>query len=204
VITSADDLAAMWRAAFPKYHHGRPGVINLRDRHERAAVIGLLSAGAKIREALPELVVKLFTVEPDGHRFSDAAFCATGDHNVKQLWLKLEFLFALVEHDRATQHDRGDARAAKGWAQILACLESKVPRHAFHTWLMPLVQITDTGSLIEVAKPGDSRVFAEWVTKHHGDVIRAVVQEVRPGARVEIIDIDAIVDAHDHLERHSS
>lgn len=82
------------------------------------------------------------------------------------------------------------------WDTILLRIETRVTRHAFNTWFKPLVQVTDTGSVIEVAKPGASRVFADWIHKHHADVLRAAVEEVRPGARVDVIDIDELDRKH--------
>ena len=81
------------------------------------------------------------------------------------------------------------------WQQILQRLETKVNRHTFHTWFRPLVMVTDTGPLIEVTKQGpQSGLFAAWIAKHYADVLQAAVDEVRPGARVAVIDVVAAID----------
>lgn len=76
------------------------------------------------------------------------------------------------------------------WQQIRARIETKVNRHTFETWFRPLVMVTDGGSFIEVAARGlQSPIFADWITKQYADVVRAAVTEVRPGTRLDVIDV---------------
>jgi DnaA N-terminal domain len=84
------------------------------------------------------------------------------------------------------------------WRQILARIETKIPQHTFDRWFLPLVMVQDTGSLIEVTKQGpDSGLFADWIQKHYAAVVQEAVDEVRPGARVEVFDIIAAQDVAD-------
>jgi hypothetical protein len=79
------------------------------------------------------------------------------------------------------------------WRQVRERIATKVNRHTFYTWFTPLVMVTCSPTLIEVTKQGpQSGLFAAWVQKHYADVVRSAVEEVRPGARVEVIDVWAI------------
>jgi hypothetical protein len=101
----------------------------------------------------------------------------------------------LVQLETAREPPPAQAKPAYDavWRQILERLETKVNRHTFHTWFLPLVLVADTGTLIEVTKRGpQSGLFAAWIHKHYDDVLRAAVEEVRPGARVHVIDVWAI------------
>jgi hypothetical protein len=78
------------------------------------------------------------------------------------------------------------------WQQIRAHIEAHVNRHTFETWFTPLVMVTGGGLLIEVTRQGPhSPIFAAYLPKHYGDVMRAAVEAVRPGARLAVIDVSA-------------
>ncbi len=73
------------------------------------------------------------------------------------------------------------------WAQVLERLETKLNRHDFYTWFRAVSLAEDRGAVIEVTGPAINR---EWIQKHYGDIVRAAIEEVRPGARVEFVADD--------------
>jgi len=95
-----------------------------------------------------------------------------------------------------------DARAAPSsrppppsdtvWTQVVERIETKVNRHTFYTWFRPIQFVADEGTVIRVTLPPtvNGELFRDWIQKHHHDVLREAVEDVRPGARVEFVTAD--------------
>ncbi len=74
------------------------------------------------------------------------------------------------------------------WMEILRRIESTVSRHVYHTWFASSALLAITGDRIQVLVPSED--VATFIRKHHGEELRAAVESVRPGARVELVGCD--------------
>lgn len=78
------------------------------------------------------------------------------------------------------------------WTQVLPRIQVKVDSGTFFTWFRPTVLIADHGTMIEVANRGpNSALAADWLRRHHHDLVRAALEEVRPGTQVAFVAVEA-------------
>jgi chromosomal replication initiator protein len=63
------------------------------------------------------------------------------------------------------------------WEQILARIETKLPRHAFYTWFRPTSFIGEDPSSVTVRVPHP--MFKDWLTRNYPGVIEEALNEVK-------------------------
>ena len=79
------------------------------------------------------------------------------------------------------------------WAELLARIETKVPRHSFNTWFSQTAFVEDTGDRVTVRVPNE--LCRNWLTTHYTEVITEAMTEVRRnGVSVQFV-IDEEVGA---------
>lgn len=175
-----DDFLDWFERTYPTFHHGAKHTV--KPTRDGPIVRELLDRGYRIAD-LQAMATLLWSINADTASDVDRRWIVdkVTVRGIPLLRHKADYLDGEVTRAK---------RATNVWAQILQQIESQVDRHTFHTWFRPLVMVTDTGSLIEVTKQGpDSGRVADWIRKHHYDVVCAAVEAVRPGARVEFIDV---------------
>jgi hypothetical protein len=83
---------------------------------------------------------------------------------------------------------RTSTAAADVWTDVLAIIETQIPRHLFVQWWQPSVLIEDQGSVL-VVRANNGRdahdLAVHWISKHFAGVLAEALAAVRPGVRVE-------------------
>jgi len=86
------------------------------------------------------------------------------------------------------QEPRTSTAAADVWTDVLAIIETKIPRHLFVQWWKPSVLLEDQGAVLVVRANNGSKehaLAADWIQKYFATELTEALAVVRPGARVE-------------------
>ena len=171
-----------WMATFPTYNAG--AVYSLIRARDEPIVRELLDHGRPL-DLLQAMAVLLWTTTTDGVHGSNRWWIAEKctDRGLFALRHKANYLAREAGFRAQAAADAQDV-----WLQILKRIEATVDSNSYHQWFRETVLLDDRGDVIEVTTFGeDSSLVVEWITKHHIAVVRAAVEQVRPGARVEFV-----------------
>ncbi|RLF43114.1 MAG: chromosomal replication initiator protein DnaA, partial [Thermoplasmata archaeon] len=69
-----------------------------------------------------------------------------------------------------------ETSATEIWKQAVARLDSKLDRHNFETWIVPIKPLGIDGNSFRLGVP--SRFFANWLQEHHAPVLRETLKEI--------------------------
>jgi DnaA-like protein len=185
---TADAFLCWFERTYPTYHQGARCHVGVQ--RDGPLVWALLRGGRSVTQ-LQAMTECLWGITTDGVVGSDRWWIAerVTVRNIAVLHRKADFLDLAV---RAAAVREPPAPADDVWVRIKARIEVTLDQHTFHTWFRDTVLVVDRGAVLEVGKPGaNSELFAEWIPKHYGDLVRDAVDAERPGARVEFVAIDA-------------
>ncbi len=69
-----------------------------------------------------------------------------------------------------------ETSASEIWKEAVTKLDSKLDRHNFETWIIPIKPLGIDGSSFRLGVP--SRFFANWIEEHHSLVLRETLKEI--------------------------
>ncbi len=179
------EFLTWWMATFPQFNGG--AVYSL-DRTRDEPIVRALLHGRSV-DLLQAMAVLLWTITSDGVHGSSRWWIAEECTDRGLFALRHKANYLAQEVSRRAQEA---AEVENVWALVLRRLESPVGRYAFHTYFRELTLFEDRGTVIVVTKVGENGGLVwNWIQKHHRDAVRAAVDAVRPGARVEFVADEA-------------
>ncbi len=89
-----------------------------------------------------------------------------------------------------------EVSASEIWKQAVAQLDSKLDSHSFETWIVPIKPLGIDGRSFRLGVP--SRFFANWLEKHHANILRETLREIT-GSEFDL-DFDIIASEEPPLE----
>ena len=134
-------------------------------------------------EVLQPLARLFWDIQSDGVDKSNWDWIAKGNHSITVFHRKIEFLEE--ERDRLAAAARDTPARDDVWARILKRIAVTVPTYEFRAWFGSSALHDDGGQTITVATDA-----GDYIQRHYRDVVRAAVEEIRPGATVTFVAVE--------------
>jgi hypothetical protein len=162
-------LLGWLRSEHPKLNNGAALTVSADDV---AALLSVVLVPPRDLARLRAMFVVMWTVTPQEDEW-------LASRKVRGLALMRH---AADRFDRISRERESGAAARSVWDDVLDRAEAKVTRSDLYTWLRPLRLVEDRGDVLVVeAAP----MHVSWVEKYLDAPLRAAVEDVRPGTRIE-------------------